>query len=251
MNNDDSFWKIRSEKYDELKWVTNLEYLSLIKEACWAQKYHTILDLGTGTGVVARYLAEYCDNVFGCDFSESMLKKGIFTGVSVVKSNATSTPFKDEYFSTVVSRMMFHHLLGWDFEAGLEECYRILCDAGTLVIAESIPPSEDKDVVKFFGEVRKYKEERRVLTPLILYKSLKDIGFEDIEQKTFKMDRSSCSTKNWLESSGLSKKNEKIIWDMHVNASDKIKEAYNMVFTKDDIILTNVNLIISGVKYVS
>ena len=40
------------------------------------------------------------------------------------------------------------------------------------------------------------------------------------------------SVKNWLENSGLDTDKQKEIFDMHVNADAKIKNAYNMKITK-------------------
>ena len=69
-----------------------------------------------------------------------------------------------------------------------------------------------------------FKEERRTFTEKQLKELLKRNGFCKIRSEMYLMKN--FSIKNWLINSGLDKKAQKKIFDLHVEASPKIKELY-------------------------
>jgi SAM-dependent methyltransferase len=240
-----SFKKYRAKKYDKLKWVNNDKYIKDIVMFANPKKDDLVLDVGTGTGVIANAFEPYVKQVIGIDVSKEMLAKKHGTFPAIVW-DIQKPLFEDFTFDIVVSRMAFHHIerLG----ASVFRCFSCLKNKGNIVIAEGIPPTEEKHVVDWFTEMFKLKEDRHIFTTTFLRCLLVNAGFQDIKVRLNIIK--DFSINNWLANSGLSKRTINKIKNMHINATAPIKEAFNMRFVKGDIIIKSTNLIIKGTKHV-
>lgn len=107
----------------------------------WAYIPHsagaTVLDIGTGTGVVPRALGARINEltVIGCDRSAGMLSKAR-TQTPMLRSlaaDAEDLPFRQSVFDVVTASFVMSHLQ--DYRAGLVEAYRVLKPAGVLAIS--------------------------------------------------------------------------------------------------------------------
>jgi ubiquinone/menaquinone biosynthesis C-methylase UbiE len=103
---------------------------------------HAVLDIGCGTGVLLRLLAERVRGqvpLLGVDPSPAMITAGHAEGnldarVRLVAGTAEDLPFPDDRFDLVVSSVSFDH---WaDQSRGLHEAARVLAPRGRLVLAD-------------------------------------------------------------------------------------------------------------------
>ncbi len=100
----------------------------------------TILDVGTGPGIMALLLAGLGHTVTGVDISAEMLaiarENAVRTGfpVSFIHSDAEELPFADESFDAVINRHLLWTLL--EPEKALAEWKRVLKPQGKLVIID-------------------------------------------------------------------------------------------------------------------
>jgi SAM-dependent methyltransferase len=239
------FWDIRSANYDKLFWVKDKGYLDLILECAELDKKHLVLDVGTGTGTVAMAIEPHVNHVVAIDISNSMLEKGNWPGFSVIKWDIGNALFAQGLFDRVVARMVFHHILD-DLDRAIIRCYDSLKDDGKIVVAEGIPPSEDQDIIDWYTEMFKLKEKRRTFSISTLEHFLAKNGFKDIQTKVHIMEN--FSVDNWLINSGLPKKQREKIYKMHVEANQKIKDAYRMRFINGECIIQTMNLVVTGQK---
>lgn len=239
------FWDIRSAKYDKLFWTKDEDYIQEILNAADLKKEHLLLDVGTGTGVIANAAVKLVKKVTAIDVSDSMLKNGQWNGVSVVNWDIGENFFADNLFHRVMARMVFHHILD-NLDRAIIRCYDLLKDGGKIVIAEGVPPVDDKKVVDWYTEMFKYKEERRtfILNDLIYY--LRKNGFQNIKHSIHIME--DFNINNWLENSGLDSKNQEIILNMHLQADKDIKKAYNMRVINGECLVRTKNVIVTGEK---
>lgn len=246
MNNDtERFWHIRASNYDKLYWAKDGDYLDAIVETAHFTRNDLVLDVGTGTGVVAERIKPLVRHIVALDISGSMLEKRRWEGVSVVKWDIRATLFADDLFDKIVARMVFHHILN-DLNEAMRQCRRALKAGGKLIIAEGVPPSNSRKVVDWYSSMFALKEERRTFTEKQLVGYLGANGFRNIQTTVYMMDN--FSIKNWLRNSGLSKENQCKIMQIHTSADKTIKDAYQMKIKGDDCLVRTKNLIITAEK---
>jgi len=119
--------------YDAYMRVMGIYREKLIAKLLSLDGTERVVDLGGGTGYVARYLAPYCKEVWVLDESPKMLSHaGGHRSVRIVKANALATPFPDSYFDVAVLSDVLHHVA--DQETLLDEAKRILRPKGRLLI---------------------------------------------------------------------------------------------------------------------
>jgi ubiquinone/menaquinone biosynthesis C-methylase UbiE len=101
-----------------------------------------VLDVGCGTGVLLRLLAERVRGqvpLLGVDPSPAMITEGhavrdLDARVRLVEGSAEDLPFPDDRFDLVVSSVSFDH---WaDQSGGLHEAARVLAPEGRVVLAD-------------------------------------------------------------------------------------------------------------------
>jgi len=239
------FWYIRSKKYDKLYWANNTSYIDKIITMSNFNKDDLVLDVGTGTGIVAENIKPYVNHVIGLDNSEDMLNKRKVENCSFVKWDIKEKLFVDNIFDKITARMVFHHILE-DLDKVFKECFNLLKKDGLLLVAEGIPPSDDPEIINWFTNMFKYKEERKTFTKGELIKYFKNTGFIDIKYHTFKIKN--FNVNEWLDNSGVKQNNIDIILRLHYNASSKIKKEYNMKKIGSDCIIESKHIIITGKK---
>lgn len=241
----ESFWKIRSERYDKLFWTKDESYVDAIIAAGDFQKDDVVLDVGTGTGIIAREIKPYVSHVIALDSSEAMLTKGKYEGLSFIKWDIAERIFHDNLFDKLVARMVFHHIFD-DLDRVFVRCYDLLKQSGKLIVAEGVPPNDDPEVLSWYTEMFKYKEKRRTFVPNELVYFFRKNGFKNVKYDIHIMK--GFSIKNWLVNSGLDEEMQGKILDLHFNASSEIKSLYNMVITDHDCLIDTRNVIMTGEK---
>jgi ubiquinone/menaquinone biosynthesis C-methylase UbiE len=230
----------RADTFDNLDWVHNQDYLNTIVQACLPAE--RVLDVGCGTGQIARALAPKVREVVGVDISPEMLAKAdVPPNVKLVNADARYMKEVGSEFDCVVARMVFHHIV-YRLEDAVAECYRMLRPGGKIVIAEGVPPS--RTLGFWYSAMFSLKEERLTFFPEDLEELLS--SFKNVETSLFVQKRMSLT--NWLDNSGVPEINKPLIWKMHECLSDKGKELYNMVITPDDIFMDWTTCIAVGVK---
>ena len=244
-NEGQHFWNIRSANYDKLFWTKDKSYLDAIIECADLEKRHMVLDVGTGTGMVANLVRKHVRHVVAIDISDSMLTKGKWSGISVIKWDVGNYLFAQGLFDRVFARMVFHHILD-NLDRAILRCFDVLKEKGKIIIAEGVPPSDDEEVIEWYTEMFKYKEKRRTFTPSLLKFYLEKNGFKNVKTNIHIMEN--FSVNNWLENSGLPKKKQAKIYQMHLDADQKIKDVYNMRIVNGECLIRTINVIITGNK---
>lgn len=99
----------------------------------------TVLDVGTGTGILAEYGAPVAAQVYGIDYSGDMLSKAAkkaarrkLGNVLLQWGDAKSLPFEDGIFDVAVSSFMMAHLAKEEKPKVLAEIARVVKPGGRL-----------------------------------------------------------------------------------------------------------------------
>lgn len=137
------------------------------------------LDVGTGTGEIAFYMAEKVGtegSVTGVDITPAMLDyarakmpdRGLPIRVGFEEGDALALSFQDNTFDVVMSGYMLRNVT--DIQKAIDEMHRVLVPGGTVVVAELAKP--DNRIVRFFYEAhikhkvvkigRKYDKGKRI-----------------------------------------------------------------------------------------
>lgn len=238
------FWKTRSEKYNNLKWVNDNSYIRAFIRAGNFKKTDLVLDVGTGTGVIAHSISPLVKEVIGLDISQDMLEHSNWKDNKYfIRRDIRKSIFNKEVFDKITARMVFHHIIN-DTQKAMNECYRLLKKGGKMILAEGVPPAAE--VKKDYQKIFSIKEERITFLEEDLTRLMKKAGFVNIKVIPFIMNN--FSVKNWLRNSGLSDARQKKIYEMHINGSDVFKKAYNLRIVGGDCLITTKSLIIVGGK---
>lgn len=242
--NNTKFWRIRAEHYNELNWVTRQSYLDSFVEAGKFKKTDVVLDVGTGTGVVARAISPFVAEVIGLDVSQDMLEQSNWRGnMYFIRRNVLDPFFAEGVFDKVTARMVFHHITERTQKA-MNECHRVLKKGGRMIFSEGVPPSPvvKDDYIKIF----KLKEKRLTFMEGDLFSLMQKAGFSDIQTVIVWLKR--MSVRNWLNKSGLPESIQEEIYRMHSHASDEFKSAYNMFIADGDCLIDMKMAILVGRK---
>lgn len=239
-------WDNRASKYDNLEWTNRDKYMETFLKVCDLKSNFHACDIGTGTGIIAYALGQYCKNVDAIDYSQAMLNiakdKRNLENICYSLMSAEHLEIPSKIFDIVTARMCFHHIVHQ--EKAINECVRILKSGGKFVISEGIPPLGTR---KFYTEMFKLKEKRRTYTIDDLVELLEHSGLKNVNIEIHKMPNASLN--NWLANSGKDKDTCKKIYDMHVDCAEYVKKAYNMKMLDGDIIMDWLIAIVSGIKY--
>ena len=110
-----------------------------------------VLEIGSGTGVLAAMMAERGAEVIGIDISPAMLslaeravaERGVGERVILQERSAMELDmaFAEESFDLIVSVLTFSELLPEEIDFTLTQCRRLLRLGGRLVIADEVWPA--------------------------------------------------------------------------------------------------------------
>lgn len=243
---DEEFWKGRSRDYNNLEWVKEPSYLETIIKCANFNKEDFVLDVGTGTGIIAHEISPLVKEVIGLDKSQEMLEHINFEkNKYFIKRDIRDPIFCEQVFDKVIARMVFHHILENTQEA-MDECYKVLKKHGKMVLAEAVPPTSNPEVMDYWGSVFALKEKRITFSEEGLVSLMQKSGFEEITVTPYVMKE--FSVKNWLSNSGLPKKTQEKIYDMHANGPKLFKRAHNMECREGDCYIDSKCLVLVGKK---
>ena len=238
------FWKKRAEHFNKLEWANNRLYLDAFIKAGDFKKSDIVLDVGTGTGIIAHAVSPFVKQVIGLDKSQDMLEHSNWHGnMYFIKRNILDPIFTDEAFDKITCRQVFHHILKFRQNA-MDECFRMLKKGGLMIFSEGTPPT--KRVKKDYIEIFRLKEKRITFFEEDLMKLMKKSGFKDIKVKVIFLKK--MSVRNWLTNSDLPKVIQEKIYNLHKYAPGYFKEDYDMVKTENDCLINMKMAILTGKK---
>ncbi len=159
--------------------------------------FHTVLDLGCGTGTVMRAILQSFPEkrVYGIDISENMLQKAkekLQDKASLTLGDSEHLPYANEMFDVVYCNDSFHHYPAP--EKVIAEVYRVLKPTGSFIIGDCWQPFFGRIIMNTFmrfsneGDVKMYSKHEIC--------SLLGLHFQNIIwQKTNHTSFIVCSTK--------------------------------------------------------
>jgi ubiquinone/menaquinone biosynthesis C-methylase UbiE len=126
------------------------EFVDRILDHCQIRAGPKILDVGTGTGLIAVSIAEQLSGdceVLGIDISETMLQRargrikedGVESSIVLKEASALDIPVGDETYDVVVCAFTIRHM---GIREALNEFTRVLKPGGRLVVVDLCAPEK-------------------------------------------------------------------------------------------------------------
>ena len=132
------------------------------EQICVAAQIHAgeeVLDIGCGTGILARTVATRVaprGSVAAIDLNENMLQVARRLNPNILwrKSDAAELPFSDDHFDVVVSQFVFMFVK--DRPKAMAEIKRVLRPGGRIAIAVWAPLERSKAYLHLFESVQRH-----------------------------------------------------------------------------------------------
>lgn len=240
------FWAVRAEGYQRLDWTNRKGYLDNFVAAGDFQPHDCVLDIGTGTGIVAHAIAPSVSEVIGIDLSPEMREQAYSSCAKneiFESGDVRHLKYADNRFDKVTARMVFHHLLD-GADIAMRECYRVLKPGGSMILSEGVPP--DKSLAQWYTSMFALKEVRLTFFEEDLVTLLQNGGF--VVERVIEHISPQVSICNWLRNSGLPPQRQDMIRQLHLDLNEEGKKFYNMTVTANDILCDFKFLILVGRK---
>tara|TARA_Y100000816_G_scaffold58618_1_gene38392 strand:+ start:4756 stop:5514 length:759 start_codon:yes stop_codon:yes gene_type:complete len=224
--------------YSSSKTFSTGESLDILSNLFNKKKFKSGLDIGTGAGFAAFELSKSCEKVEATDISEGMIneakkimKERKINNLNFNICSAEELKYSDKEFDIVTCRTAAHHFL--DVEKFCSEVHRVLKDEGEFIIVDTITSDQIK-LNNWHQEVELIRDKSHIKNlSLIEWKSILKISkfsFLDIIQS-----RVTMNLNDWMERSGTSDKDKKILKDKFQNSNEKIKRFFGIKILNNDI----------------
>ena len=224
--------------YSSSKTFSAGESLDILSNLLNKGKFESGLDIGTGAGFAAFELSKSCEKVEATDISEGMIneakkimKERKINNLNFNICSAEELNYRDKEFDIVTCRTAAHHFL--DVEKFCSEVHRVLRDEGEFIIVDTITSDQIK-LNNWHQEVELIRDKSHIKNlSLIEWKNILKISkfsFLDIIQS-----RVTMNLNDWMERSGTSNKDKKILKDKFQNSDEKIKSFFGIKILNNDI----------------
>ena len=153
MRNNQNFWDKNAGRYDRFMRKDAAAYERLYELLRPVVRQKTVLELATGTGLIAKHIVRYADHIEATDASQKMIEQAK-QGVKSAKlyfsvQDMFHLPYADQSFDVVIVVNALHIVP--EPEKALSEIRRVLKDDGVLV-APTFTHADNA----FFGKVKAF-----------------------------------------------------------------------------------------------
>ena len=153
MRNSQNFWDKNAGRYDRFMRKDTAAYEQLYELLRPVVRQKTVLELATGTGLIAKHIVRYADHIEATDASQEMIEQAK-QGVKSAKlyfsvQDMFHLPYADQSFDVVIVVNALHIVS--EPEKALSEIRRVLKDDGVLV-APTFTHADNA----FFGKVKAF-----------------------------------------------------------------------------------------------
>ena len=153
MRSSQNFWDKNAGRYDRFMRKEAAAYEQMYELLRPVVRQKTVLDLATGTGVIAKHIVRYADHIEATDASQEMIeqaKQGVkSTKLYFSVQDMFHLPYADQSFDVVIVVNALHIVP--EPEKALSEIRRVLKDDGVLV-APTFTHADNA----FFGKVKAF-----------------------------------------------------------------------------------------------
>lgn len=129
-------YKIMYDLEDSHFWFVSKRYFVQEVLNKYKNKIETILDIGSGTGGMTKFISQY-GKVIGIENNQLGRRLSTKRGIKVLNGNANKLTFKKESFDLVTLFDVLYHKNIDNEDKTIKECKRVLKTKGLLLITDS------------------------------------------------------------------------------------------------------------------
>lgn len=186
------------------------------------------LDVATGNGHTAIFLAKKGMEVTACDISTAMLQQALEFStqekvhLELYEHSAEQMPYADDTFNLVTCRVAAHHFSAPD--AFIRESERVLKHYGHMVVIDAVIPDDQAEVDRWLNTVEKLRDPShvRLYMPMVWKKWCAQVGL-NVSQITFEPFK--MKDLNWyFNVANTPVENRKKILEMIAKAPASVRE---------------------------
>ena len=202
MENANIHFKNRAEKYNHSSnWVEDRQLIRRIFELSGSGKDSLVLDIATGTGLIAREFYGKVKKVTGLDISPEMAKHAEGCMDEIVFAPVEQLPFADNSFDAVVCRQGLQFA---ELDRAIPESYRVLKPGGTVVLCHLTAYNETDRELAFAIQKLRNPARRNYLLPADISASLETAGFSEVDNIEYLTDE---SVNKWIDNGAIPQAN--------------------------------------------
>ncbi|GAM09269.1 putative methyltransferase YcgJ [Geobacter sp. OR-1] len=243
MENAEIHFKNRAAKYNHSSnWVEDQALINRIFELSGAGPDSQVLDLATGTGLIAKQFFGKVQKITGLDISPEMAKHAEGCMDEIVFAPAEQMPFPDNSFDAIVCRQGLQFA---ELDRAIPEIHRVLKLGGTVVLCHLTAYNDTDRELTFAIQKLRNPARRNYLMPADISAALLKQGFREVEDIEYVTDE---SVNKWIDNGAIPQENMDGIRGLYRSASAEFKQIHNIRFTDDDILDEMLLVIATGRK---
>jgi len=221
----------RAGKYNHSSnWVEDQKLIRRIFELSEAKKDSSVLDIATGTGLIAKEFHGKVGKVIGLDISREMAKHADNCMDEIVFSPIEHMPFAENTFDACVCRQGLQFA---ELDKAIPEIHRVLRPGGTVVLCHLTAYNEqDRDLTFRIQELRN-PARKNYLMPNDISDALKRQGFREVRNIDYITDE---SVNKWIDNGAIAKDRMDAIRELYRLSDEAFRKIHRVRFTDNDII---------------
>lgn len=230
MENANIHFKNRAEKYNHSSnWVEDQQLIRRIFELSGAGSDSLVLDIATGTGLIAKEFFGKVKKITGLDISPDMAKHAEGCMDEIVFAPVEQLPFPDNSFDAIVCRQGLQFA---ELDKAIPEIYRVLKPGGRVVLCHLTAYNETDRELTFAIQKLRNPARRNYLMPTDISTALETAGFCAVENVEYLTDE---SVNKWIDNGAIPQANMDDIRNLYRTADAEFIELHDIRFTADDI----------------
>lgn len=233
----------RAKKYNHSSnWVSDKKLIKKIFELSEADKNSCVLDIATGTGLIAREFFGKVKKITGLDISPEMAKFSKDYMDEIVFAPIENMPFPDDSFDVCLCRQGLQFV---ELDKAIAEIFRVLKPGGITVLCHLTAYSDlDKETAFKIQQLRN-PARKNFFMPEDVEMWLKRNGFKDVQTIEYPTEE---SVNQWIDNGAINAESMENIRNLYRNSDDTFRDIHHIRFVGDDILDTMLLTIVKAKK---
>lgn len=224
------------------RWVRDVRLLKTIEEMADINNKDYVLDVATGTGIIANLFFKKARLVIGLDVTEEMFRQAFSKLDFIVTAQAELLPFKDNIFDLITCRQGLQFM---DAFASVRQIYRVCKYNGKIILVQLTAFGKEDKEYAFKIQMARQPVRVNCFIEDDLINLLKDAGCKEVRSYSY---FSYESINEWIDNGALSLERQKGIKKLYYEAPSLFRKIHELKFVDDDIIDKMKITIVCGYK---